>query len=347
MTRHLAAEDRVLLAHPRLEERVADAVHECPSARPLDDVGDRAAGAHVVQDRRLWLLVEHRLGQQRGHEVPVDECALLVDEEAAVGVAVPGDPEVGALVDDLAHDELPVLGQQRVGLVIGEVAVGLEIGLDEVEPEPLQDRSDHRARHPVAAVDDDLERLDHAGVDELQRGLLELVPDRDVLHAASARGIAQAFLDLRLDVADSGVARQCDRPALDELGARIPLRVVRGGAHQPAVEAARADQVIEHLGADLARVEHVGALAAHALAVGGRHLRRGQAHVAPQPEPQLRCGLVLERGDHPRERASDLLGDLLVEVASVHPADVVGLEDLWVRDRAHRARMLPAGPLIG
>jgi hypothetical protein len=31
----------------------------------------------------------------------------------------------------------------------------------------------------------------------------------------------------------------------------------------------------------------------------------------------------------------------------VDPADVVGLEDLWVGDSAHRARMLPAGPLIG
>ena len=97
MARDLAAEDRVLLAHPGLEERVADAVHQCASAGALDDVGDGAAGANVVEDRRLRLLGEHRLGQQRGQEVAVDERARVVDEEAAVGVAVPGDPEVGAL----------------------------------------------------------------------------------------------------------------------------------------------------------------------------------------------------------------------------------------------------------
>ena len=108
------------------------------------------------------MLAQHRLGQQRGQEVAVDERALLVDEEAAVGVAVPGDPEVGLLVDDLAHDELAVLGQQRVGLVVGEVAVRLPVGLDQVEPEALEQRPDHRAGHPVAAVDDDPQRPDRA-----------------------------------------------------------------------------------------------------------------------------------------------------------------------------------------
>ena len=236
MARHLAAEDGVLVAHPRLEERVADTVHERSPAGAFDDVGDCPARPHVVEDRRFGLLVEHRLGKQCGHEVAVDERALLVDEEASVGVAVPCDPEVGALVDDLAHDELPVLRQQRVGLVIGEVAVGLEVGLDQVESEALEDRPDHRAGHAVSTVDHDLERLDHTGIDELQSGLVELVPDRDVLDAPAARGIAEPFLDPRLDVADAGVARQRDRPALDELGAGVALGIVRRGAHQPAVE---------------------------------------------------------------------------------------------------------------
>jgi hypothetical protein len=48
---------------------------------------------------------EHRLGQQRGEEVAVDERAVVVDEEAAVGVAVPGDAEVGALRAHLSIDE--------------------------------------------------------------------------------------------------------------------------------------------------------------------------------------------------------------------------------------------------
>ena len=136
----------------------------CARAAGLRDrVGDRAAGAHVVEDRLAGALAQQRLGEQRGEEVAVDERAGVVDEEAAVGVAVPGDAEVGLLLDDLAHDELAVLGQQRVGLVVGELAVGRPVGGDEVEAEPLEQRADHRAGHPVAAVDDDAQRLDRVG----------------------------------------------------------------------------------------------------------------------------------------------------------------------------------------
>ena len=58
----------------------------------------------------------------------------------------------------------------------------------------------------------------------------------------------------------------------------------------------------------------------------------------PEPEPQLGRRLVLELGDHPHERAADLLRGVGVDVAAVQPADVVGLEDLGIGDRGHRAR---------
>ena len=57
------------------------------------------------------------------------------------------------------HDQPPVLLQQRVRLVVGELAVGLEVHLLQLERQLLQDRPDHRPGHPVAAVDDDLHRL--------------------------------------------------------------------------------------------------------------------------------------------------------------------------------------------
>ena len=46
---------------------------------------------------------QHRLGEERGGEVAGDELARVVDEEAAVGVAVEGDAEVGALLERLAR----------------------------------------------------------------------------------------------------------------------------------------------------------------------------------------------------------------------------------------------------
>ena len=106
VARHLAGELRLLLAHPHLDEGVADARLDGPAAAALDRVGHRARGAQVVEDRGARVLLERGLGEQRGHEVAGDELALVVDEEAAVGVAVPGDAEVGALLAHLADDEL-------------------------------------------------------------------------------------------------------------------------------------------------------------------------------------------------------------------------------------------------
>ena len=137
------------------------------------------------------MLLEDRLGEQRGEEVAGDELARLVDEEAAVGVAVPGDAEVGALLAHLVDDERAVLGQQRVRLVVGELAVGLPVGAHELEAvEPLEHGADHRAGHAVAAVEHDLQRPHRARVDELQRRVLELGVDVDVLGGAAAGRLA-------------------------------------------------------------------------------------------------------------------------------------------------------------
>ena len=159
-----------------------------------------------------------------------------------------------------------------------------------------------------------------------------------------ARRLSQTLVDQPVERADAGVAGQRHRAALDELGARVGLRVVRGGAHEAAVELARADEPVEHLGADHPGVDHVGALGHQAGAVAGRQLRRGQPHVAPEADPQLaRPGEV---GEHARERAPDRLGDVAVDLLAVEAADVVGLEDL--RGGRHgRGRICSARPGAG
>ena len=97
MAGDLAAEHGALLAHAVLEERVADAVDERDAAGALDRLRHRPARADVVEDLRARCLLEDRLGEQRGDEVAGNELAGVVDEEAAVGVAVERDAEVGVL----------------------------------------------------------------------------------------------------------------------------------------------------------------------------------------------------------------------------------------------------------
>ena len=217
MARDLAPEQRTLGAHARLEEGVPDAVSERHAPGPRDRVRDRARGADVVQDRLAGVPAQQRLGKQRREEVSVDERAPVVDEEAAVRIAVPRDAEVGAGLEDALDDHAPVLGQERVGLVLGEVPVGRPEGLDQLEVQALEQRPHHRARHAVAAVEHDLQAARRGAhricVDELEDGRLELLVDLSSLQrsaplpAVACGGLGVLGFDRATDVLNSFIAR--------------------------------------------------------------------------------------------------------------------------------------------
>ena len=232
MAGNLAAEHGTGGAHAGLEERVAHAVDQRGAARGLDGVLDRPRGADVVEDRGAGLLLEDRLREHRGEEVAGDELAGVVDEEAAVGVAVPGDPELGLPAGDLGDDLAAVLLEQRVGADVGELAVGDPVALDQVEREVVEQRADHGRGHAVGGVDDDAARLDLVGLHECERGGLELGVDVDVLDGSAARGRVHALLDQPANVLDALVAGEGKRALADELDAGVGLGVVRGGANR-------------------------------------------------------------------------------------------------------------------
>ena len=168
VARYLARERRVDLAHPLLDEGVADPVDERHPAGALDRLRDGPARADVVDDLRAGLLREDDLGKERGGEVAGDELARVVEEEAAVGIAVEGNAKVGAFLERLRDDELAVLGEQRVRLVVREGSVQLEEARHHLDRQPLEHRRQHRARHPVRRVDHDLQRPDLGHVHERQ-----------------------------------------------------------------------------------------------------------------------------------------------------------------------------------
>ena len=153
------------------------------------------------------------------------------------------------------------------------------------------------------------------------------VVDVDGLGGAAAGGVAEAVLDVRADLVQPAVAGQRDAPALDHLRARVRLRVVARGAHQAAVEVARADEPVEHLGADHPGVDDVRALGGQPVAVALGELRRREPHVAPEADAQRVRRLAREVRERAREAAPDRLGGVAVDVAAVDAADVVGLED--------------------
>ena len=107
--------------------------------------GDFAAGHHAGDGRRR------------------DGLALFVDDEAAVGVAVEGQADVRAVLDDGGLQVAQVFRLQRVGRVVREGSVQLEVQRDDLEGKlGQQGVAEHRrggeAGHAVAGIHHHLQR---------------------------------------------------------------------------------------------------------------------------------------------------------------------------------------------
>ncbi len=307
MRRDLAREQRVDLSHPLLDEGVTDTVDQRDAPCLLDRPRDGPARADVVDHRRTRLLVEHRAGEERRHEVARDELAGVVDEEAAVGVAVVRDAQVGALGARPLDDERPVLGEQRIRLVVRERAVGIEEAPHDLElRKALEHLRQHRPGHPVRRVDDDPEGPDRARVDEREHLRDEAVPDVRRGHRAATRDVAEPCLRAAPHVLEPGVAADRERPGADDLHPGVLLRVVRCGDDDAAVEAELADGVVEHLGADHPEVEDVGAAVRGAVDSGCRHRRRAEhaCRARPRSSPARSARRTRDRPGTPRPRRS-------------------------------------------
>ncbi len=163
---HLAAEDRVLFAHAAFDERVPDAVHQRLAAVARHDVLHRVAGAHVVDDRRARMPHQERFGEQRRDEVAGDELAAAVDEEAAIGVAVPGNSHVRLLGDDAFDDVAAVVFDQRIGFVVRERAIDFEAQPCRPAGQLIEQARRDEAGDAAAGIEHDVEGLDGVAVDE-------------------------------------------------------------------------------------------------------------------------------------------------------------------------------------
>ena len=251
----------------------------------------------------------------------------VVDEEAPVGIPVVGDPEGRFLLGRPLHDELTVLGKQRVRLVVRERPVRLEVAAHDLDlRQPLEHPRQHHSGHPVRGVDDDPERRDCIDVDEAEHPLDEVVPHVDRLDRPSRRRVPPLAAHRPVaDLDEPGLAPDRQRPAPHDLHPGVGGRVVRRRDHDPAVEPEVAGREVHHLRPDHPEVGHVGPRVGHAVDHGLGHRRRREPHVAPDRHPP-RLELL-------RERPPDRVGALLVELRRIERAHVVGLEGAGVEHR--------------
>ena len=86
---------------------------------------------------------------------PATKSPRAVDEEAAVGVAVPGDADVGLLVEHALRDGAAVLLDERIGLVMREGAIHLHRHVRRLAGQPREDLRPDQAAHAAAGIEDD------------------------------------------------------------------------------------------------------------------------------------------------------------------------------------------------
>src|SRR5687768_2876786 len=148
-----------MLSHLRLDDGVTRFRPYGLPAFALDEFGERLRADSAVQYGRPRLLLQHVLRYKGGRQVARDGRALLVDNEAPVGVAVEGYPEISTLCDHALLVLPDVLGFDGIRWMVGEGAVEFEVHRYVLEREVLEDGWDHLARHTVSRVDHDLQRL--------------------------------------------------------------------------------------------------------------------------------------------------------------------------------------------
>ena len=178
--------------------------------------------ARVVHDRRAAVLLEERAREQADDVVAVDEPPFLVEEEAAVEVAVEGDAEVGAREAHLPRRRLAVLLEHRVRHAVREVAVRLVVDLGEPERQLLLEQVEPIAGAAVAAIADDRERLQLRGIDVREQvvapGRLDVEGDRRCpSSAASTNSPASASLRISWSPVSPLTGRACSRTNLRPL----------------------------------------------------------------------------------------------------------------------------------
>src|SRR5215210_5954470 len=171
-----------MLAHLRLDDGVARLGPYGRPALALDELGEGFRADGAVQYRRSWLLLEHVLRYEGGGQIARDGRAILVDDKAAVCVAVEGHPEVCLLCDHALLELAYVFGLDGVRRMVGEGAIELEVHGNVLERKMLDYGRNHLARHAVTGVDHDLQRPQALRVYKAQAMFGVIYGDVGLLH---------------------------------------------------------------------------------------------------------------------------------------------------------------------
>ena len=217
------------------------------------------ARADVVDDLLARRPREHGLGEKRSGEVTRDELARVVDEEAAVGVAVVCDSEVGVLLHDLRHDELAILREERVRLVVREGSVGFEVAAHDVELRQAFENAGSMAPAMPFAASTTTRSGRMASTSTNDSTFETKVGQTSSLRTAPRRSTSPKPASARALISTSPESPPTGaRAAAHDLHPGVLLRVMRRGDADSTVEAELRDRVVEHLRPDEPELDDIG-----------------------------------------------------------------------------------------
>ena len=272
-----------------------------------------------MNDFRARLPRQQGFRQQPDQVITFDETAAGVEEEAAVEIAIPGQPQIGAMLAHRLRRGVAAFRQQGIGNAVRERAVRLVVNLDEPKRQMGLQRIDDRPRATVAGVDHDLQRLERAGIDIAQQMGDVGAFVGPILQAAAPVGFRKPAT--RGQIADGEQAAvAADRLGLlaHQLHAVVIHRIVAGGDHDSAVETMMEGGEINLLGAARADVHHIRAAFQQPLGYGRAQRWTAQPHVVAHRH--------LARPQQFGIRPTDAPGQILVQFVGNPPANVIRLE---------------------
>src|SRR5947209_18491255 len=100
---------------------------------------------------------------------------MFIDGEHAVCITVEGGSQIGSCLAYLFLQIHDVFRLDRAGRMVGEAAMEVKVERDEGTGQVLKCSRENDTCHAVASIDDDLERLDLACVNEGKRVLVIIV----------------------------------------------------------------------------------------------------------------------------------------------------------------------------
>src|SRR5580692_2698392 len=143
---HLSTVDPVHLAHAFLDEGVTGFRLDGHAAARLDQLDGIPGETWIVHHPAAGMAAQQNLRQQPHEVVSLDKAALLVEEEAAIKVAVPGEPQVRAVPADRSGGGSAILLEHGIWDAIRKMTVRLVVDLDEREWQMRFQRVDDQAR---------------------------------------------------------------------------------------------------------------------------------------------------------------------------------------------------------